>query len=141
MFDINAFSVIVDDTIKPEKLGEGNCYNWAADGDDYNFMLGADGKSSAARTNIKSGVFSIILQEGSVTNTEFANLRRKDMQTAGGYYFKLSVKNTLGTLVISSKKCKFVKNPDGGYGSDGVPTYTWDIKVLENDAFMGGEQI
>lgn len=136
-FDLNGYNVIVDG-ISPEYLAEGEIYNFVVDGDDWSYVTGADGKSSRAKTNINTGVLSITTQRTSPTNTQFATLRKKDLTTPGGYYFKVLVKDTLGQTVIESAKASFVKSPDAPDSNTEVTSRTWDIKLLDADIFIGG---
>jgi len=141
-FDIDQFNVIIAGAA-PSDLGDGEVYKFTSDGDDWNFLTGADGVTSRSKTNIKSGMFDIVLKRTSPDNTRFSGLRITDLTTPGGEPFTVLVKDNAGSTVLQSDECCFVGVPEAGESSTEVSTRTWQVKMMNidiNQMIIGGNE-
>ncbi len=104
--------------------------------DAYSRVNGADGESSRAKSNDKSGLAVISLQQTSPSNDILSAFAIADEISNAGV-IPLIVTDSLGTTTLFSGEGWVKKIPDAAFAKE-VSNRDWNLDLASIDVFIGG---
>lgn len=107
--------------------------------DMWNLKVGVDGIGTRAKTNNKSGKYTITLHQSSASNDYLSGLAVTDENTNAGAVPVL-LRDNLGTTLCTSLTGWVKKFANGEFGKE-VSNRVWVIETDEIDMFIGGNQV
>ena len=107
--------------------------------EDFTLKIGTDGIGTRSKTNDRSGVCSIFLEQTSEVNALLSALRNSDLNTPGGAGVgALLVRDRLsGTTLYRSAASFIEKNPDSSFDRESS-SREWVILCEKLESFIGG---
>jgi len=104
--------------------------------DAFTLTMGADGEGTRAKSNDKSGTFTLELMQSSESNAYLSNLALADELNNGGIVPVL-VKDSSGASLHGAEQAYIQKDPDAVYGKT-VGNRTWIITTDNLKNYNGG---
>lgn len=105
--------------------------------DQVTLQVGADGESTAALSQNRSGRITMTLQQSSPLNDVFSALSDALEARTGGFV-PVIVKDNNGTTLASAKKAWIVKRPETGFAKE-PETREWIFETGNLVLTVGGE--
>lgn len=118
---------------------DGTYLNVERDEQMFQKVVGADGFVSRAKSNNKSGVLTLTLQQTSPSNDVLSGFMVADELTNSGIV-PVFIKDAIGTTVLVSGEGWVQQMPAVGYAKE-VNNREWSIAMAQINAFVGGNQI
>lgn len=106
------------------------------DEDMFSLYVGADGESTRAKSNNKSGSVTVTLQQSSPSNDELSELALADELGNAGV-LPLLVKDGSGRALFTAEQAWIQKMADSAFGNE-TETREWVIRTGELIPFVGG---
>lgn len=103
-------------------------------------VVGADGESTRARKQNRSGLFKITLQQSSPLNDYFSSLANADELALPTAIVSILVKDSNGTTIGQAKQAWVKKKPATPF-SDTVENREWQFETGNLDYTVGGETL
>lgn len=117
-------------------FADGTFVRCARNADAFTLAVGADGESTRAKSNNRSGRITITLQQSSPSNDYLNSLAEADEKTNSGAVPAM-VKDALGTTKANAKKAWVVKRPDGENAKE-VQNREWVLETGNLEYDVGG---
>ena len=118
---------------------DGTYLNVERDEQMFQKVEGADGFVYRAKSNNKSGVLTLTLQQTSPSNDVLSGFMVADELTNSGIV-PVFIKDAIGTTVLVSGEGWVQQMPAVGYAKE-VNNREWSIAMAQINAFVGGNQI
>ncbi len=120
-----------------EGYGDGDFLTVERNEDSFTLSVGTDGEGTRAKSNNKSGRFTVTTAQSSSSNALLMAKQALD-ELSGDGVGPTQVKDNSGTSVFTAAKSWIVKPPACGYGRDGTATREWVIETDELIMAVGG---
>ena len=104
--------------------------------DAFELSVGADGESTRAKSNDRSGKFKFVLQQSSPSNDVLSAIANADEESNQGVV-GIQVKDAGGTSLHSGEKCWNVKKADATYAKT-TENREWLFETGNLEHFVGG---
>lgn len=117
-------------------IAEGTFFNLERNKDAFTLKKGSDGEGARAKSNDKSALLTLTLQQQSATNDYLSGLATADEINNGGVVPFL-MKDNNGTTVAEGSACWVKKKPAIELGSE-ISDRAWTLEIDECDIFVGG---
>jgi hypothetical protein len=117
-------------------FAEGDAVTIETNEDAWLLLNGADGESTRAKNNNRSGRVTVVLLGSSSSNDYLSALHTAD-QLSGNAPFPIMVKDNTGTSLHSAATAWIVKPPAATFGKE-ASTRTWIFETDELITFHGG---
>lgn len=115
---------------------DGTFVEVARNNDTFALVSGADGETTRAKSNDKSGTISITLLQTSLSNDVLSGFAQADELSNGGT-FTVLLKDNNGNTLCSSAIAWVQKVADSAFGKE-QNSRTWIIETGELQMFIGG---
>lgn len=117
-------------------FADGTFVTVSRSGDSFSKSTGADGRTSRAKSNDKSGELALVLAQTSLSNDVLSAMLAAD-EASGAGVVPLMVKDVRGAALWFSPSAWIRKPADGGYGKE-ISDREWMIDCADLQAFVGG---
>ena len=114
---------------------DGTFVSYTRDEDTYNKQIGADGVVSRSKTNNRSGVLTLTLQQTSQGNDVLTGFFNLDELSNSGV-FVIVIKDVLGTTILQGSA--WIKKPADIVYSKEIEGREWTIDVSEESPLVIG---
>lgn len=105
----------------------------------WNLQIGSDGEAVRAKSNDKSGKFTITLQQGSPLNADLAAFAKSD-EVNGGGVFSVLIKDNNGTSLHSAETAWIVQPSTSEYARENG-SREWVIETDNLESMPGGNSV
>jgi len=109
-----ALVILTVDGVDISGFADGTFVNVSRNVDAFELSVGADGESTRAKSNNRSGKFAFTLQQTSPSNDYLNSLANSDEQSNQGVV-PVQVKDAGGNSLHSAEKAWVLKKADAGY--------------------------
>lgn len=102
----------------------------------FNLNIGSDGEGVRAKSNDKSGRFTLTLQQGSAMNDILSGLQKADELSSAGV-FSVLVKDNNGSSLHAAETA-WITQPAGAEYAREIGSREWILETDNLETFIGG---
>lgn len=117
-------------------FADGSFCKVARNEDGFSLLVGADGESTRAKNNNKSGKVTVTLLASSASNDYLSQLQLAD-ELSGNATVGLLIKDNQGRSLYTAATAWVTKQPEADFGKD-AGTREWVLETDELIQFAGG---